>query len=156
MIYQFGPFELDLATVELRASGNACRLEPQVFALLSLLIENRDRVVSTLPFAVQKLIELGRALVSDPALLLLDEPTAGADPQDSSRLAELIRGARDRSGLSVLVVEHDMSFVMGLCDRLYVLDFGRRIAVGTPSAVRGDPAVIEAYLGEPDAAVLDA
>lgn len=117
------------------------------------LTDYRNRVVSTLPFGVQKLVELGRALVSHPSLLLLDEPAAGADTHETQGLAEMIHRMRERFNLSMLLVEHDMPFVMGLCDRLYVLDFGRKIAAGAPTEIRNNPAVIEAYLGEPDLAI---
>ncbi|HEY1013381.1 MAG TPA: ABC transporter ATP-binding protein [Herpetosiphonaceae bacterium] len=111
------------------------------------LFPYRDRVVSTLPFGVQKAIELARAVVARPRLILLDEPAAGADPAETAAIAGLIRRLRAEFGLSFLLVEHDMPLVMGLCDRLYVLDFGRLIAQGAPAAIRADPAVQAAYLG---------
>ena len=112
------------------------------------LLPYRDRMAATLPFGIQKMVELARAVVSRPRLVLLDEPAAGADTHETAELSEVIRHIHERFDLSVLLVEHDMSLVMGLCHRLYVLDFGKLIAEGSPTDIQRHPAVLEAYLGE--------
>ncbi len=105
------------------------------------------QLASSLPYGKQRKLEIARALATNPKLLLLDEPAAGMNPHETAELMETVRFVRDKFGIAILLIEHDMSFVMGLCEKLVVLDYGRIIAQGDPHTVRRDPRVITAYLG---------
>ncbi len=111
------------------------------------LSEVRDRLAGTLPYGLQKRVELARALVAEPRLLLLDEPMAGMTAGEKSEMAAYVRAVRDRFATTVVLIEHDVGVVMGLSDRIAVLDYGRKIADGTPDEIRNDQRVIDAYLG---------
>lgn len=110
--------------------------------------DKKDELARNLPYGQQRRLEIARALAAQPKLLLLDEPAAGMNPQETRDLMELIAFIREKFDLTILLIEHDMSLVMGVCERIYVLDHGQLIANGIPEEIRTNPKVIEAYLGE--------
>jgi len=125
------------------------RMSLQTEELLSLfkIEKKKHELARNLPYGEQRKLEIARALASDPSLLLLDEPAAGMNPQETEELMKLVIFIRNQFNLTVFLIEHDMRMVMGICERLLVLDYGRTIATGTPEEIRANPAVVKAYLG---------
>ncbi len=124
-------------------------VEHQVLELLDIfdLGKLRDEEAKSLPYGDQRRLEIVRALATKPKLLLLDEPAAGMNPTEKEELMHLIKFIKDKFNISIMLVEHDMKVVMGICQRIYVLEYGIKIAEGTPEAIQKNPAVIAAYLG---------
>ena len=128
------------------------RQRAEVLELLRVvgLEDVRDELATSLPYGKQRRLEIARALATDPTLLLLDEPAAGMNPQETLELASFIREIRDHFQKTILLIEHHMDLVMGIADRIYVLDFGKLIAQGTPEEIQNNARVIDAYLGVAD------
>lgn len=125
-------------------------LHKKTIELLKLmgLWDYKDIVASNLPYGLQRKLEIARALALDPKLLLLDEPAAGMNPEETMHLVELIKEIRDKFNLTVLIIEHHMDLIMGVSDRIFVLNFGTPLALGTPKEIQGNKKVVEAYLGK--------
>ena len=112
------------------------------------LYDEKDLLSSSLPYGDQRRLEIARALATKPQLLLLDEPAAGMNPQETAKLMETIRFVKDKFDIAILLIEHDMNLVMNICERIYVLNFGMLLAKGEPEQIKNNPKVIQAYLGE--------
>lgn len=136
------------ATFKLNGKEEAqMRRDSEKLLELMELTDVRDELATSLPYGKQRHLEIARALATKPELLLLDEPAAGMNPQETLELTQFIGRIRDEFGLTIFMIEHHMDLVMEISDRIYVLDFGKPIAEGTPEEIRNNPRVIEAYLG---------
>ena len=149
LFQQLSVVENVLVALHRRPQGQQLQQEAMQWLDELGIADQAERIAGTLAYGDRRRLEIARALATGPNLLLLDEPAAGMNPSEKQALCSLLADLRQRHQLTVMVIEHHVPLLMQLCDRLAVLDFGRRIALGSPEQVRHDPAVIEAYLGAP-------
>src|SRR5688572_7409389 len=147
--YKYSGTSAVLHTNRFRDAENEAEVEAKRLLDIFGLRSRAESYAKNLPYGDQRRLEIARALAARPKLLLLDEPAAGLNDSETLALMETIHDIRDRFDIAILVIEHNMELVMGICERIVVLNFGKTIAVGTPEEVRANDAVIEAYLGEP-------
>ena len=145
---QYGLLETVLRTKKYFREEEEIEKESRRLLSIFKLEDKADEVAKNLPYGAQRRLEIARALAAKPKLLLLDEPAAGMNPQETKELMDMIRWIRKEFGLTILLIEHDMNLVMGICERIYVLEYGMIIASGTPEEIKNDPEVIRAYLGD--------
>lgn len=141
------PIDVLLRTPKFRRDEKLMDQKVQELLEILKISEKKNELARNLPYGEQRKLEIARALASQPKLLLLDEPAAGMNPQETEELRQMIELIRKQFGLTVLLIEHDMKFVMGICERIMVLDYGRVIAQGSPDEIKSNPEVIKAYLG---------
>ena len=144
---QYGILEAIFRSAEYFAEEEAVEAEARRLLAIFHLEDYANAKAKNLPYGAQRRLEIARALATRPELLLLDEPAAGMNPQETKELMDMIRWIRQEFGLTILLIEHDMNLVMGICERIYVLEYGTVLAVGTPEEIRANPEVIRAYLG---------
>ena len=147
-IYKYSIFDALFHTKKYKEFEN--EIEEKAGELLKIfnLYDLKDIEASNLPYGAQRRLEIARALATNPKILLLDEPAAGMNPQETDELMRTIKFVRDNFNISILLIEHDMSLVMGICEKIYVLNYGMLLAEGSPDEVKNNPDVIKAYLGD--------